>query len=301
MKRLMQARIDAILSDYDGTLSPTNTLRNNTESIPRQLEELLWGIAETIPVCIITSKDYHFIHNKAKFAWVLSCIMGIETIVLRMTKDASIEIEKGSNNNINLNSIKDRYLLPNIEKILKSNSVILSKLAENIELEFKDKVMVERKHTSDRQYLVGITIDYRHLKDWKLYKNKLELPLNEMIQKYMAVSSLPRSNLYIQKYSSHPFLDVYAVYCDKGMAFDLIATHILNHKDNGETSILYLGDSENDISAFRKASISIGVISDKRLTPKLDCQYLIKFEHLPDFLGHLAGNKFMFSESLLNL
>ncbi len=123
MKRLMQTRIDTILSDYDGTLSPTNTKRSNTESIPRQLEELLWGIASAIPVCIISSKDYHFLYNKAKFAWVLSCIMGIETIVLRRAKDSSIEIEKGSNNNVNLNSIKDRHLLPEIEKILKSNSV----------------------------------------------------------------------------------------------------------------------------------------------------------------------------------
>ena len=101
-----------------------------------------------------------------------------------------------------------------------------------------------------------------------------------MIQKYKALSSTPDSNLYIQKYSSHPFLDIYAVYCDKGMAFDLIASSILNPEDNGEMSILYLGDSENDNSAFKKASISIGITSDKRLTPKLDCQYLIDFKPL---------------------
>ena len=297
----MQTRIDAILSDYDGTLSPTDTLRGNIESIPKQLEGILWGIAQTIPVCIVSSKDYHFIYNKAKFAWVLSCIMGMETIVLRIAKYASIEIEKRSNNDNDLNCIKQRYLLPNIEKILKSNSVTLSKLAENIESEFKDNVMVERKHTSDRKYLAGITIDYRHLKDWKLYKKKFEVPLNEMIQKYKALPSTPNSNLYIQKYSSHPFLDVYAVYCDKGMAFDLIATSILDPEDNGEMSILYLGDSENDNSAFKRASISIGITSDKRLTPKLDCQYLIEFKQLPDFLKHLEENKYIFSKSLLNL
>ena len=147
-------------------MSPTDTLGGNIESIPKQLEGILWGIAQTIPVCIVSSKDYHFIYNKAKFAWVLSCIMGMETIVLRFAKDASIEIEKRSNNDNDLNCIKQRYLLPNIEKILKSNSVTLSKLAENIESEFKDNVMVERKYTSDRKYLAGITIDYRHLKDW---------------------------------------------------------------------------------------------------------------------------------------
>lgn len=57
---------------------------------------------------------------------------------------------------------------------------------------------------------------------------------------------------------------------------------------------MYLGDSENDNPAFRKASISVEIISDERLTPKLDRQYLIEYEHLPKFLGHLA-------ESLLDL
>lgn len=66
-------------------------------------------------------------------------------------------------------------------------------------------------------------------------------------------------------------------------------------------SILYLGDSENDNPAFRKASISVGIISDKSSNPKLDCQYLIEYKHLPKFLGHLADNKFVFSERLLNL
>ena len=253
MKKLMQTRINAILSDYDGTLSPTKTLRSNIESVPKQLEGILWEIAQTIPIGIISSKDYHFIHRRARFARILSCIMGIETIVLNMHKEVSNEIENGSDDGDNLTCIKERFLLPNIEKILETNSNTLSKLAENIELEFKDNVVVERKHTSDGKYLAGITIDYRHLKDWKLYKNKLEPSLNEMIQQYRSLSRVPKSDLYIQTYASHPFLDVHTVYCDKGMAFDLIATNFLNSKNNKETSILYLGDSENDNPAFRKA------------------------------------------------
>ena len=52
------------------------------------------------------------------------------------------------------------------------------------------------------------------------------------------------SDLYVQTYRSHPFMDV----CDKGMAFDLVADDILNIKtseegDEGE-GILYLGDSK---------------------------------------------------------
>lgn len=298
----MQTRIDAILSDYDGTLCPTDTLNRYKDSIPGQLEEVLWDIAQRIPFCIISSKDYHFIHRRAKFARIHSCIMGIETIVLEIHKDASNKIEKRSNYGDNLSCIKERYLLPNIEKILKTNSVTLSKLAENIELEFKANVIVERKFTIDRQFLAGITIDYRHMKDWKLYKSQLEPGIKEMIQKYRSISSVSMYDLYVLTYSSHPFLDIYALYCDKGMAFDLVVSDILNIKNNelsGGGGILYLGDSENDNPAFRKAAVSVGIISDRRLTPKLDCQYLIEFNNLPNFLKRLEKNEFISSEDLL--
>jgi phosphoserine phosphatase len=62
---------------------------------------------------------------------------------------------------------------------------------------------------------------------------------------------------------------------------------------------MYLGDSENDNPAFRKADVSIGVKSDERLNPKLDCQYLIDFNRLPKFLMNLLKNDFDFSEELL--
>ena len=60
----MQTRINAVLSDYDGTLSPINTFRSNVESIPEQLEGVLWEISQSIPVGIISSKDYHFLHPR---------------------------------------------------------------------------------------------------------------------------------------------------------------------------------------------------------------------------------------------
>jgi len=64
-------------------------------------------------------------------------------------------------------------------------------------------------------------------------------------------------------------------------------------------NILYLGDSENDNPSFRKADVSIRVKSDKRLKPKLECQYLINFNELPKFLMNLLKNNFNFSGKLL--
>ena len=62
---------------------------------------------------------------------------------------------------------------------------------------------------------------------------------------------------------------------------------------------MYLGDSENDNPAFRKSDVSIGVSSDDRLGPRLDCTYTIKFENLPSFFNRLVDNNYIFSESLL--
>jgi hypothetical protein len=43
---------------------------------------------------------------------------------------------------------------------------------------------------------------------------------------------------------------------------------------------MYLGDSENDNPAFRRSDISIGIHSDTRLNPKLDCEYMLDFNQL---------------------
>lgn len=301
-------RIAAILSDYDGTLCPTSSVRNKVGTIPEELEKVLWSISRQIPVCIVSSKDYHFLRPRTKFARVLSCIMGIETISFRIDKGLTYGIQGAkigstSNNNNERYSIEKVRLLPKSRKVLQTNSDLLSRLAEDIELKYKNKVIIERKFTSDRQFLAGITIDYRHLKDWKSYKNTLESSLNQIIHGYRSFSLEPAFDLFVQTYRSHPFLDVYALHCDKGMALDLVTNDILNISTTAEggkgEGFLYLGDSENDNPAFSKASVSVGIISDKRLTPKLNCQYLIEFKYLYGFLKDLVKSKFVFSEDLL--
>jgi 3-deoxy-D-manno-octulosonate 8-phosphate phosphatase KdsC-like HAD superfamily phosphatase len=89
---------------------------------------------------------------------------------------------------------------------------------------------------------------------------------------------------FIQTYSSHPFLDVYGIKCDKGLAFDNVLSQLTEKR---RTNVVYLGDSENDNPAFRKSDISIGVSSDTRLNPTLDCEYMLDFNQLPLFLRDL--------------
>ena len=76
----MLLQISAILSDYDGTLCPTSNTKDF--KIPLELEDTLSEISKDIPVCVVSSKDYDFLCDKTRFARIVSCIMGIETIVL---------------------------------------------------------------------------------------------------------------------------------------------------------------------------------------------------------------------------
>ena len=178
-----------------------------------------------------------------------------------------------------------------------------SKLLYNIlKLNHNPKdITIEEKYTSDKEILIGLTIDYRHLENWKLFKENTEPILREMIQRSinanLASYPLSKDRPFIQKYSSHPFLDVYGVECNKGLAFDSVLSQ-LKQEERG-VNVMYLGDSENDNPAFRKSDIPIGIRSDARLNPMLDCKYTLNFNQLPLFLRGLMDNDFIFSEDLI--
>jgi hypothetical protein len=162
--------------------------------------------------------------------------------------------------------------------------------------------MIEEKYTSNRKILIGLTIDYRDLEDWQSFKENKEPMLREIIQRSINTHNLApnissKNRPFIQTYSSHPFLDVYGVECNKGLAFDSILLH-LKEKDRG-ANVMYLGDSENDNPAFRKSGISIGIRSDIRLNPILDCKYMLDFNQLSLFLRGPMDHDFISSESLL--
>lgn len=293
---MLVSRIEAIFSDYDGTLCPTSTVMKDSGSIPGDLESILRKVSEKIPVCIISSKDFHFLQPRTRFAWVLSCMMGIETLKLR-TNNATFLGEDQRE--------EQRLSLRRKRNVLASNSVLLSSLAGHIEAVLgRDGVRVERKFTSDGRLLAGVTVDYRHLEDWKISKRRIDPLVKEMVRENKSSSAeSANADLYCMTYNSHPFVDIYAVYCDKGIAFDSIVSEIVKMKDqrgaNIHRSVMYLGDSENDNPAFEKASLALGVVSDKRLNPKLNCQYLVEFKDLSALLEKLVKDDFKFSENLL--
>src|SRR5919108_423960 len=289
-------QVNAILSDYDGTLCPTTAIRddssNSEGTIPQELEQILFRISKYIPVCIISSKDLAFLHRRARFANILSCVLGIETI---------IHSPHYNNNEIdNFDYIRYQRLITS-SHFLMDSSKLLHNIVEILQTHNYKGIIIEEKYTSNRKILIGLTIDYRHLEDWQSFKENKEPSIREMIQRSINANLAPNTSSknrpFIQIYSSHPFLDVYGVECNKGIAFDNILSHL--EERVGGVNIMYLGDSENDNPAFRKSDISIGIRSDIRLNPILDCKYMLNFSQLPLFLVGLMGHDFVFSENLL--
>jgi hydroxymethylpyrimidine pyrophosphatase-like HAD family hydrolase len=181
------------------------------------------------------------------------------------------------------------------------NSKLLHNIVESLQNQNHKNITIEEKYDSAKEILIGLTVDYRHLDNWQLFKENKEPSIRELIQRTIntnpATNSHSKYRPFIQTYSSHPFLDIYGVECNKGLAFDNVLLQ-LKQEERG-TNVMYLGDSENDNPAFRKSDISIGILSDARLNPKLDCKYMLNFNQLPLFLRGLIDNEFVFSEDLL--
>jgi HAD superfamily hydrolase (TIGR01484 family) len=288
-------KIAAILSDYDGTLCPTTSLSN---ALPADLYNILLEISKIIPVCIVSSKDFHYLDSCVSFAVIISSIMGIETFLLQKNK-------KDFNYNfVNYEEISDpielknkitsynllRYRIKSKETLIQ-NSHMLEDLASVISKNFHD-IKILKKYTHKEKLLAGVSFDYRHLIKWESYKMNIEPRIIDKIYEFLNINSLPPNTLHIQTYLTHPFLDIYSINCNKGDVVTDVRT-LLNLGNN--KNILYLGDSENDNSAFRKADLSITIKSDERLNTKLDSHYSLEFNELSYFLIKLYKENFNFT------
>jgi HAD superfamily hydrolase (TIGR01484 family) len=287
-------QISTILSDYDGTLIPTTYLNSDDNAgrltnyrIQIELNRALWEISSKRTIAIVSTKDFNFLHDRTKFANIISCMMSIETMILKHIDSARCY----------KNSCVQKSM-SNIDfEILRKNSQKLEFVIDRISLKFKN-VSIYRKLTFNGGLLGGVTIDWRHLEEWNSIKKKIEQDVLRITNQINESSEYP---VFVQIYSSHPFVDIYPTFCSKGIGYNNIRNliHDSNWDKSKNKNILYLGDSENDNPAFRKANVSIGIKSDERLNAKLDCQYLITFSQLPKFLVNLLKNDFDFSERLL--
>lgn len=215
--------------------------------------------------------------KRTPFASALSCIMGIETLVLKGNSDVSRHVDK-------------RRLCVH-RTTLVENARRLESISRTIQSEFPS-IVVEKKQTYDK-LLAGITIDWRKMRNWERPRKAVEAYVMD------AASRQKSSNpLHVKVYSSHPFIDIYATTCDKAVGFKSIITET---QIKGEGQIMYLGDSENDNPAFNVADISIGIRSDPRLRPPLECDFMLEYNNLASFLQLLLDNEMIFSDDVVKM
>jgi len=140
-------------------------------------------------------------------------------------------------------------------------------------------VEIEEKQDSEGR-TVAFCVDWRRTGDPKAARQEVE----------GVASYCEGLGLRLLRYQNQPFYDVYPVAPDKGRALREALNELAV-----KSGVLYLGDSEMDNSAFRASDVSIGVIREGATSQALDCDYLLKFEHVPSFLKILFANKFQFS------
>jgi hydroxymethylpyrimidine pyrophosphatase-like HAD family hydrolase len=140
-------------------------------------------------------------------------------------------------------------------------------------------VEIEEKQDSEG-CIVAFCVDWRRAEDPKAAKQEAD-----------SVAAYCKAlGLELISYETQPFYDVYPVAPDKGWALQEMLNEL-----SVKSGILYMGDSKTDNSAFKTASISIGVINDETRIQTLNCDYFVKFESVPYFLHTLLSNDLVFS------
>ncbi len=193
----------AILSDFDGTLCPTSGIEytyNSSDFIPRSIEDILYMISLTVPIAIITSKDFDFIYPKTrKFAKILSCILGLEMFVLddrqqiSLNKDIPNENKKVPTEDI---AIKDRISLFDHE-MLSINPHMLNEITSYLEKKYH-AMKVEKKFLKGEENLLGgITLDWRHDSNWMINEEKHKEIVKESV--YSILNSVHQKEDRISK------------------------------------------------------------------------------------------------------
>lgn len=73
-------KISAIFTDYDGTLAPED-VPFDASGVPEEIREPLLRLSSSIPIAIVTSKDYGFVRPRTPFARAWACVSGLEIVL----------------------------------------------------------------------------------------------------------------------------------------------------------------------------------------------------------------------------
>jgi len=183
-------KVQALFSDYDGTLCPLELRREDAFITPR-LRRLLTKTSKSIPLGIVTTKDLDFIKDRVPFAHGISATCGLELQV----GDRII--------------IDERLREPN-----KNMAKVYQDLVSRI-LQIKDNIVIERKELEGGD-LIAFCIDWRLSRNWDEAR-RMEAPL---------LASCREKGLYVVESDITPFANVFPFQVDKGAAFARLRTEL---------------------------------------------------------------------------
>lgn len=176
-------KVDAIFSDYDGTLCALELRREDAFISPR-LRRVLTKASKQVKLGIITTKDLYFIKDRVPFAQGYAATSGLE-------------MQVGDK------IIMDERLRESDPKLEKTYQEALKKI-----LQIRDNIMVERKETEDSK-LIAFCIDWRLSRNW-----------DEAHRKAAPVLALCKDQgMYVVESQISPFANIFPFEVDKGSAF----------------------------------------------------------------------------------
>jgi trehalose-phosphatase len=243
--------VNCLVLDYDGTISPLSLPRNKSR-VPVETQEVLQEIGKLIPIVIVTTKDLSFVEARTPFACAWSGVGGLERKVGHVTQKR-----------------------PGYEYKLRNVSVAIEYARRHMNLA---GVEVEEKRDMNHR-CIAFCLDWRRAEDSAA-----------ALKGASAVADYCESlGLMLVRIEGQPFLDVYPMSVDKGLALRELLKELKLKK-----GILYMGDSEVDNPAFAVADVGVGVVHGENYEQDLVCDYFVKFEDVSTFLRRLLENRLLF-------
>lgn len=94
---MSEGRIGLLSTDYDGTLSPLDSTREDSK-LPAPLDAVLRSIAGRTKLAVITSKSFDFIHVRIPYAHAWGCVGGLDIRFMdgsELTTAPGVDVDAG--------------------------------------------------------------------------------------------------------------------------------------------------------------------------------------------------------------